>query len=203
MIIKSAKFIVSCASVNQYKRESAPFTSPEICVVGRSNVGKSSFINTVTGVSSLARTSSTPGRTRLVNMFDINNGEFTLVDLPGYGYAKASKAEKQAWDGFIGGYFETSEKLCHVFVLVDIRIPPTALDKQMIAYLYHYGYPFSIVATKSDKLSKAQAFRQRQVIANELKVGKDNILLFSSHNKSGKDDILKRFSQVLETSIED
>ena len=175
MLIKSAKFIKSYASSSTYAKELDENSLPEICVVGRSNVGKSSFINTVLGIGSLARTSSTPGRTRLINLFDINNGEFTLVDLPGYGFAKASKGERDAWDRLIGGYFESSENLKHVFVLVDIRIPPTALDKQMLGYLYHFGIPFSVIATKTDKLSKAQAARARQVVATELKIGKDNI----------------------------
>ena len=139
----------------------------------------------------------------LINLFDINNGEFTLVDLPGYGFAKASKGERDAWDRLIGGYFESSENLKHVFVLVDIRIPPTALDKQMLGYLYHFGIPFSVIATKTDKLSKAQAARARQVVATELKIGKDNIILFSSQTKQGKDDVLNRLSQVLYPEVEE
>lgn len=202
MLIKSAKFIKSHASSATYAKDLAENSLPEICVVGRSNVGKSSFINTVSGVGSLARTSSTPGRTRLINLFDINNGEFTLVDLPGYGFAKASKGERDAWDRLIGGYFESSENLKHVFVLVDIRIPPTALDKQMLGYLYHFGIPFSVIATKTDKLSKAQASRARQVVATELKIGKDNIILFSSQTKQGKDEVLNRLSQILYPEVE-
>jgi GTP-binding protein len=198
MLVKCAKFVKSYASEATYTKELDTENGlPEICVVGRSNVGKSSFINTVTGNSSLARTSSTPGRTRLINIFDINNGEFTLVDLPGYGFAKASKGERDAWDRLIGGYFENSANLKHVFVLVDIRIPPTALDKQMLGYLYHFGIPFSVIATKTDKLSKAQASRARQVVATELKIGKDNIILFSSQTRQGKEEVLDRFSQVL------
>lgn len=198
MLIKSAKFIKSYASSSSYVKElNAENSLSEICVVGRSNVGKSSFINAVTNVSSLARTSSTPGRTRLINVFDINNGEFALVDLPGYGFAKASKGERDAWDRLIGGYFENSVNLKHVFVLVDIRIPPTTLDKQMLGYLYHFGIPFSVIATKTDKLSKAQTFRARQIVATELKIGKDNIILFSSKTKQGKDEVLSRFTQVL------
>ncbi|MBE5732915.1 MAG: YihA family ribosome biogenesis GTP-binding protein [Clostridiales bacterium] len=198
MLIKSAKFIKSYASSSTYTKELDQENGlPEICVVGRSNVGKSSFINTVSGNSSLARTSSTPGRTRLINLFDINNGEFTLVDLPGYGFAKASKGERDAWDRLIGGYFENSVNLKHVFVLVDIRIPPTTLDKQMLGYLYHFGIPFSVIATKTDKLSKAQASRARQVVATELKIGKDNIILFSSQTRQGKEEVLDRFSQIL------
>lgn len=198
MLVKCAKFVKSYATSTTYTKELDTENGlPEICVVGRSNVGKSSFINTVTGNSSLARTSSTPGRTRLINIFDINNGEFTLVDLPGYGFAKASKGERDAWDRLIGGYFENSANLKHVFVLVDIRIPPTALDKQMLGYLYHFGIPFSVIATKTDKLSKAQASRARQVVATELKIGKDNIILFSSQTRQGKEEVLDRFSQVL------
>lgn len=199
MKINKAKFTISCASVAQYVKASESATCREICVVGRSNVGKSSFINTVTNVGGLARTSSTPGRTRLFNIFDINDGEFTLVDLPGYGFAKASKSEKNAWDKLIGGYFETSDKLSHVFVLVDLRIPPQALDKQMLGYLYHFGIPFTVVATKADKLSKAQQARARQTIATDLMIGKDNIIVFSSQSKQGKDEVLSRIGQILTT----
>ena len=201
MKINKAKFTISCASVSQYAKASEGATCREICVVGRSNVGKSSFINTVTNVGGLARTSSTPGRTRLINIFDINDGEFTLVDLPGYGFAKASKSEKNAWDKLIGGYFESSSKLSHVFVLVDLRIPPQALDKQMLGYLYHFGIPFTVVATKADKLSKAQQARARQTIATDLMIGKDNIIVFSSQSKQGKDDVLSRIGQVLTTEV--
>ena len=201
MKINKAKFIISCASVSQYDKASEGLTCREICVVGRSNVGKSSFINTVTNVGGLARTSSTPGRTRLINMFDINEGEFTLVDLPGFGFAKASKSEKNAWDKLIGGYFENSAKLAHVFVLVDLRIPPQALDKQMLGYLYHFGIPFTVVATKADKLSKAQQARARQTIATDLMIGKDNIIVFSSQSKQGKDDVLSRIGQILTTPV--
>jgi GTP-binding protein len=152
-------------------------------------VGKSSFINAFTGNGKLARTSSTPGRTRLINLFDVNSSLFTLVDLPGYGFAKASKAEKESWDALIGGYFENSRNLKRVIVLVDLRIPPTALDKQMLAYLYHYALPFSVVATKADKLSRAQADRARQTVAGELGLGKSNVIVFSSITKQGLSEV--------------
>ncbi len=189
MQVKSAKFIVSCSSAKQYVSEANKSAAPEICVVGRSNVGKSSFINALTGNGKLARTSSTPGRTRLINLFDVNSSLFTLVDLPGYGFAKASKAEKDGWDALIGGYFESSRNLKHVIVLVDIRISPTALDKQMLAYLYHYALPFTVVATKADKLSRAQADRARQTVASELGLGKSNVIVFSSVTKQGLSEV--------------
>ena len=198
MQVKTAKFIISCSSVKQYLDYVSSVSSPEICVVGRSNVGKSSFINAFTGNGKLARTSSTPGRTRLINLFDVNSSLFTLVDLPGYGFAKASKAEKESWDSLIGGYFENSPLLKHVIVLVDLRIPPTSLDKQMLAYLYHYALPFTVVATKADKLSRAQADRARQTVASELGIGKANVIVFSSVTKQGLDDVNALIGRVIE-----
>ncbi len=197
MKINSAIYQTSYGSASQYLQAQPTHTLPQICVVGRSNVGKSSFINRITNVGKLARTSSTPGRTRLINLFEINKGEFTLVDLPGYGYAKAGKREKEAWDELIGCYFENSDTLAHVFVLVDLRIPPTALDKQMTAYLYHYGLSFTVVATKADKLSKAQQARARQVVAAELGIGKDNIIVFSSESGQGKEAVYDKIESVL------
>lgn len=199
-MIRSAKFIKSLADLKTYKAESANYDCPEICIAGRSNVGKSSFINMLTGRKKLAKTSSTPGRTRLLNLFDINDGEFILVDLPGYGYAKASKAEIEKWSRLTDGYFAETEKLIHTFALVDIRHEPNALDKQMISYLYNAGRPFTIAATKADKLSRAQQDRARRTIAGALKVGVDNIILTSAETGQGRDEIVKRIDQIIETS---
>ena len=127
MKIKSAKFITSVAD---YEKLPA-LIAPEIAVAGKSNVGKSSFINMLANINRLAKTSSTPGRTRLLNYFDINNGELTLVDLPGYGYAKVNDAEKEKWSELIEGYFAKSQNIVNVFVLVDVRHEPTALDRQI------------------------------------------------------------------------
>ena len=184
MIIKKAEFLTSVASGNKL----ADFELPEFAFVGRSNVGKSSLINFIAGRKGLAKTSSSPGRTRLINYFNINDS-FVFVDLPGYGYAKASKAEQGEWQKLIGGYLEKSPRLKRVFLLTDIRHEPSTKDKQMLEYLYHYQIPFTVIATKADKLSHSQAMRQVQVLATGLKLGKDNILPVSSEKRLGAEKV--------------
>ncbi len=190
MIIKKAKFVKSFTY--GYNGD----TVPEICVVGRSNVGKSSFINALCGNSKLAKTSSTPGRTRLINVFSINNGEFNLVDLPGYGYAKASKSDKETWDDLMGHYFETSTSLKQVFVLADVR-NNSEKDKQMLGYLYYYQIPFTLIVTKCDKINKAALFGEINKISSYLGLGRDNVIAFSSTTKLGIDKVLNRLDEVL------
>lgn len=194
MRIKQAKFVISVADKNKCYDSKMP----EIAIAGKSNVGKSSFINYFTNIGRLAKTSSEPGRTRLLNYFEINNGELMLVDLPGYGYARVSDAEKEKWSELIGGYLTTSPYLCNVFVLVDIRHVPSALDKQMIAYLHHYRIPFTVIATKCDKLSKAQINKQKSIIAKELTLGSENIYPCSAMKKTGLEAILNRIDNILE-----
>ena len=186
MDIKTAKFVTSIASADNIK----DMGSAEVAVAGRSNVGKSSFINYLTGRKGLAKTSSTPGKTRLLNYFSINDGQFMLVDLPGYGFAvKLSEEEKRRWDALMGTYLTSSPRLKLVLVLMDIRREPSALDKQMINYLSANIVPFVVVLTKADRLSRAAAGRQKSAIASALKLGVDNILITSSLNKQGKDEV--------------
>ena len=193
MKIAKAKFITSAAG------EEGFLTSPafQFAVVGRSNVGKSSFINYITGNAGLAKTSKQPGRTRLVNYFDINDGEFILVDLPGYGYAEVSDDVKRKWGVLMDKYLSGSPQLAHVFVLVDVRHKPTDLDRQMINYLNYYGKSYTIVATKGDKLSRAQINRQLPVIAAGCGTGIDNIIVTSALSKVGKEKIFERIEQIL------
>lgn len=193
MIIKNAKFVISVADSDKLPS----YDMAEIAVAGKSNVGKSSFINFITSNGKLARTSSEPGRTRLLNYFDINNGEFLLVDLPGYGFARAPKEEKARWGRMIEGYLQKSPTLKHVFVLVDIRHKPSDDDKMLLNYLYHFNIPFTVVATKADKLSRMQQQNSRRVIASELALGIENILVVSSMKKTGKDEIFARIGQIL------
>lgn len=193
MIIKNAKFITSVAD---YKKVGGQ-NSPEIAVAGKSNVGKSTFINFLTNNGGLAKTSSTPGKTRLVNYFSINNGEFMLVDLPGYGFAKVSDDEKKKWDKMMSDYLLMSKDLKCVAVLVDIRHEPTSLDKQMIAFLHHYHIPFFVIATKSDKLSRMQIQKQKQIIATALSLGKEDIVAVSSMKKEGKEQVLQKIEIFL------
>lgn len=193
MVIKQAKFLTSIGSKNQFK----DFGAKEVAVAGKSNVGKSSFINYLANIKNLAKTSSTPGRTRLINYFEMNNGQFMLVDLPGYGYAKVKGKDHDEWGDLIGEFLKTSKSLKCVMLLVDIRHDPSALDLQMVAYLHHYQIPFFVVATKADKLSKAQANRQKMAIATKLTLGKDNILVVSSMKKEGKEAVLARIEELL------
>lgn len=201
MKIVSAEFMTSIASPDKYGEVSLRYDCPEVCVVGRSNVGKSTFINRVTGRKKLAKASVTPGRTRLVNLFDLNRGALVLVDLPGYGYAAASKSEKSGWSKLIEGYLHTSKKLKHVFALVDIRHEPSVLDKQMLQYLYAYGLPFTVVATKADKLSKAQIGRAVQTVATALTLGRDDVVVFSGVTGEGKEKIEALFDTIAAPSV--
>lgn len=169
----------------------------EIAVVGRSNAGKSSFINYLADNGKLAKTSSTPGRTRLINYFEVNSGEFFLVDLPGYGFARVSKDEKTKWGDIIEGYLQNSIMLKHLFIITDIRIPDSPYDIQMINYCYHYNIPFTIIANKSDKVAKSKVANAVRVLAAGLKVAPGNIIPVSCLNKTGKEAVLDRIEQIL------
>ena len=185
MKITNVKFIKSVARSQDILTD-----KNEYAFVGRSNVGKSSLLNFLVN-SKIAKTSSTPGRTQLINYFEVNK-QFYFVDLPGYGYAKLNKTQKQSWSKLLGDYLISSPKLKCVFMLVDIRHKPSELDKQMQKFLYFYQIPTVIVATKCDKLSRAQMHNQKQVIANELGVGKANIILTSADAKLGLQDVLDK-----------
>ncbi|WP_394011170.1 ribosome biogenesis GTP-binding protein YihA/YsxC [Anaerococcus cruorum] len=155
----------------------------EIAFVGRSNVGKSSFINTFLGRKNLARTSSKPGKTRTINFYNIDN-KFRLVDLPGYGYAKVSKAEKAKWDKLINEYLHDRENLKEVFLLVDIRHEPTALDVQMYDWIIDSGFTGFVIATKYDKISKNKLSKHIKAIKNKLNINDEGLIFaYSSENK--------------------
>ena len=192
-MIKQAKFVTSVADASKMP----DYGVPEIAIAGKSNVGKSSFINFMVNQNKLAKTSQEPGRTRLLNYFEINNGEYYFVDLPGYGYAKVNKQEKQKWGGLIENYLRTSNRLINVFVLVDMRHEPTDDDKMLINYLYSYNIPFTIIATKADKLSRAQQQKCLSVIATALCVGTKDILVTSASAKTGKENVLARIEMLL------
>ncbi len=195
MKIKNATFITSVASKNNFY-----FTDkPLIAVAGKSNVGKSSIINMLAGQNKLARTSVTPGRTRLVNYFDF--GEFVLADLPGYGFAKVSKEEKLKWAELMEEFLRT-QPIKLVISLVDIRHNPTEDDKMMINYLYHYAIPFSIVATKADKLSKSKIKPQLMEIAGHLRVGIGDMTASSAQIGLGKEAILGLIENALNSEQE-
>ena len=188
--ITNAQFIISAADRKQFIKADKPV----IAVCGKSNVGKSSFINMLSGRNKLAKVSKDPGRTRLVNYFDF--GQFLLADLPGYGYARVSKGEKEKWAHLLDGFF--AEKCAnHVFALCDIRHGPTADDIQMAEFLYYNLIPFTIIATKADKLSKAAIGRSVQQIATAYKCGVADIIVTSSETKQGLDKVLEKIEIIL------
>ena len=193
MIIKNAEFLTSVADSGKLP----DFGAPEIAFAGKSNVGKSSFINFLTGNGKLARTSGDPGRTRLLNFFGINGREVVFVDLPGYGFAKVAKTEEAKWGAMIEGYLTGSANLKNVFVLLDVRHEPTADDKMLLNFLYHYNIPFTVIATKCDKLSRAQLTKRRAEIASSVGVGTGNVYMISALKKTGKEEILARLDALL------
>lgn len=185
MLIKQAEFVKSVADNNFYQSDMS-----EIAFVGRSNVGKSSLINFITNRKKLAKTSSTPGKTKLINYFIINNS-FLLVDLPGYGYAEVSKKEKTNWAKYLEEYLRTSKNLKCVYLLLDIRRTPTNQDEQMLEFLYFNRIPCKVVVTKIDTLSRSQVANQLIIICNKLGLNKEDIIVTSSWDKKGLDALLK------------
>ena len=170
---------------------------PEFAFAGRSNVGKSSFINAMLNRKNLARTSSTPGKTRTINFYKVND-DLRLVDLPGYGYAKVAKTEKEKWAGIINRYLENRENLLETILLVDIRHEPTNLDKQMYDYIIHSGFSGIVIATKKDKIKKSQLDKHISVIAKKLGVEhRENIIPFSSSQKDEVKDMWFIFEDIL------
>ena len=192
MTIKKAKFLLSQSAFGHFPQQGMP----EIAMVGKSNVGKSSLINSLPRNSKLARTSSEPGKTRLINYYLINDA-FLLVDLPGYGFARAPKGEQEKWAQMIEGYLVGSESLRHVFHLVDIRHAPTQEDQLMTQYLRHYEIPFTVIATKADKLSKAQRSRAIPVICRNLVVQPWEILVYSSEDLTGREVLLEKLDNLI------
>ena len=195
MVIKSLELETVCGITSKFPEND----KLEMAFWGRSNVGKSSLINTLMNRKSFARISSQPGKTQTVNYYNVND-IFYLVDLPGYGYAKVNKQEKQKWGGLIENYLRTSKRLVNVFVLVDMRHEPTDDDKMLINYLYNYNIPFTIIATKADKLSRAQQQKCLATIASALCVGTKDILVTSASTKTGKEGVLARIDMLLENA---
>ena len=186
MRIKKSEFVTSAVKKNQYPIDNRA----EIAFVGRSNVGKSSIINALTNRKKLAKVSQTPGKTRLVNFFIIND-DFYLVDLPGYGYAKVSKQEKESWGKTIEMYLHGREQLKRVVLLVDSRHKPTGDDIMMYEWIKHFGYDVIVVATKSDKLTRNDLKKSEKLIKETLKFdGNDKLYFFSSLKKDGKDELI-------------
>ena len=194
LVIKNATFITSAAKKEQFITPDKPM----IAVCGKSNVGKSSFINMLANRKKLAKTSSEPGRTRLVNYF--NFGEFILADLPGYGFARVSKGEKEKWAKTLDSFFKDKEKIAHVFMLVDSRHDPTEDDVQMIEFLHFHTIPFTIVLTKADKLSRMKLKEHIRAIAADLYLAPANLIATSSETGYGKVDVLTKIHSVIEVA---
>ena len=185
MKITSSEIVISAESPKQYPDDG----KPEFALVGRSNVGKSSTINTMLNRKKLARVSSSPGKTRTINFYLVNE-EFYLVDLPGYGYTKVSKSEKTNWGKMIETYLKDRENLYEVILLVDIRHEPTTDDKMMYDWIKYYGYGRVVVATKSDKISRGNYQKHFKIIRKKLGMSAmDKIIPISSLKKEGADNL--------------
>ena len=196
MEIKSAEFITSMAKY----AEQPPISLPQIAVVGKSNVGKSSLINALCNRKKLCKVSATPGKTRLINVFLINNA-FHLIDLPGYGFAKVDKAEKQRWGNMMEGYFQHSTLLLHCLLLVDIRHEPTEDDISIAQFFRACDVPFSVIATKADKISRGARQKYLAPICRALLVQPWEIIPFSSENSLGKPELLQKMETILSPAL--
>ncbi len=175
---------------------------PEVAFAGRSNVGKSSLINALMNRKAYARTSSQPGKTQTINYYRIND-QIYCVDLPGYGFAKVSLEEREAWGRMIEKYLATSEQLAAVFLLMDIRHRPNANDKQMFDWIQYMGYQAVVIATKADKIKRSQLVGQLRQIREELKADEDTIIIpFSALTKQGREDIWDLMDQVIENAAQ-
>ncbi len=197
MEIYTSAFVTSLARYADYPG----IGLPEIAVAGKSNVGKSSMINSLCRRNRLAKVSGVPGKTRLLNLFRIND-QFQLVDLPGYGFAKVSKAEKERWADMMEGYFSTSETLRHVLHLVDIRHDPTEEDRGMNEYLRATGFPYTVIATKADKISRGARMKNIAAICRALQVQPWEVIPYSSEDGTGREALLELLEKVLSVSGE-
>ena len=194
MRVKSASFVKSCvdvAAANEY--------APQVCVAGRSNCGKSTLLNSLMGAK-LCKTSQTPGRTRLINIFKVATDarDFFFVDLPGYGYSKATRQQSDDWNDRTDKYFKDGKNIAQVLCLMDIRRDPSDLDKVLINYLRDLQLPFTVVLTKSDKLSRAQTGNAVIKIAAALGLARDNLIVTSGSSGAGRDAVLTRLNEILE-----
>lgn len=193
MNITSAKYIISVVEEKNILKDDMV----EFAFVGRSNVGKSSLINSLTNQKNLAKTSSTPGLTKMINYFLVND-RFRIVDLPGYGYAKTGQKHIANWAGLMETYLTSSPNLKTVFVLVDCRHEPSDLDKMMLDFLNSYQIPYIVVATKVDKLAKSKVPQACTKIAKVLGVRKELVLPYSSENGTGREKLLQYLENVLD-----
>lgn len=194
MKVNHAEFIISAVKEEQYPTDGLV----EFALAGRSNVGKSSFINKMIGRKNLARTSSKPGKTQTLNFYKINDA-FYFVDVPGYGFARVSKSEREAWGRMIEAYLGQREPLKMVLLIVDLRHAPSKDDQLMYEWLKHYDIPTMIVATKADKIPKGKHQKHVKIVKETLQVDKnDTVVLFSSETGLGKEEAWKQLSAYLQ-----
>ena len=194
LIVRQLEFLGGMASPQGWRPET---TLPEVAFAGRSNVGKSSLINTLLRRSKAARVSNTPGRTREINFFKVND-QFVLVDLPGYGYARIAKERKAEWKPMIESYLKGSQNLRGIVQLLDVRHDPTKDDLQMLDFLATVGVPTMVVMTKTDKLTKAQAAARITQISSSLGLEEDQVIGFSSTTGAGRDDLAESLVALIE-----
>lgn len=188
--IRKAEFVTSVGLGSSYPER----MRSEIAMVGKSNVGKSSIINSLCNNKKLAKTSQKPGKTRLINFFRVND-DFYLVDLPGYGFANAPKQEKEKWGQLIEGYL-SSGRVSHIYMLLDIRHEPTADDRQMFKYILYYAVPYTLVATKADKLSKTRRRQAANACAKALGAP-PYAIAYSSETGEGREELISRMGAVV------
>jgi GTP-binding protein len=198
MLIKSAEFVISAVRPQQYPAEELP----EFAFAGRSNVGKSSLINTLVSRKKLVQTSSTPGKTRLINFFRVNDA-LMFVDLPGYGYARVSEEERLKWRPMIEKYLSSRENLKAVVLILDIRRTPNEEDAQLLNWLARREIAAVLVVTKTDKLSKTSQAKQLKIIAGALETDPDELVLFSAKSRQGRDVLWRTLVDLATAAPED
>ena len=194
MVIKQVSLELVCGYTSRLPKTE----KPEVAFAGKSNVGKSSLLNALVNRKALARTSSQPGKTRTINFYQVN-GEFYLVDLPGYGYAAAPEEVKAQWGKMIEKYLHTSRSLKAVFLLLDIRHAPSANDRLMYHWIREQGYEPILIATKLDKIKRSQLQKQVKLIRETLEAEKDTVIIpFSAATKQGREEIWERIERLTE-----
>lgn len=191
MEVHNVELTISAVRPEQYPQGNLP----EIALAGRSNVGKSSLINTLINRKKLARTSSQPGKTQTLNFYNVEH-QLNFVDVPGYGYARASKQDREKWGAMIEEYFAQRQQLAGVISLVDSRHAPTQLDQQMIEFIHYYQFPLLVVGTKIDKIPRSRRNQSESVIRKTLQLtADDQLVLFSAVDRTGKDDVWRWIEQ--------
>jgi GTP-binding protein len=194
LVIRNVEFIGGMAEKHGWRPESS---LPEVAFAGRSNVGKSSLLNALVRRKSFARVSRTPGRTREINFFRVNN-TFVLVDLPGYGYARISKAKKAEWRPMIESYLRRTTQLRGIVLLLDIRREPSEDDRAMLDFLADLGVPTIVALTKSDKLNKSEARAKVTDVSRKLALEPEQVIQFSAHSGEGRVELLEAITQLVE-----